>query len=755
MKNSLECPLIPMGALTGKPDKAFLTETLEAYRSVGVTQFLLYPRSGCELDYLSEEWFAVCEHILKEAERLGFTSIWLYDEFNWPSGTCGGRVLQDNPEYALQFIAANPDNGFQPLVRQNPQMSSLLNPDAVAKFIRLTHDAYAARFQEYFGRIIKGVFSDEPGIAYFTRGVPADAFRMPYYPGMEDDYKKMTGGELFADIQRGLQVSNEFFRIPCQKLLAERFRSCFVEPVSSWCQKHGLLLTGHLMDEYEPLRALYASGHPLRALSAFTLPGMDEIFTRSSISDIEWITFGTLMYAAEKQGNKGALAELFALGPADLTPTKIVRQIWLAASFGINHYVMAVSALDHRGNIPKPAYFHPFTRTQPWFDAYPELAKEATEASSTATLERECRVAVRYPYTPVPITSLLKRLTSLQYSWKLVLPEEETDADVILTFVPVGIQEEKSGAIAFDFDCLEHEILQKQNLRTAKVENPDGSLADDLFIRCFIDGSVTVIDFSGRDRNLVLDRKGVKSNFLLRAEGVTRFPGWQVALDRPNTMRCFFTETKCTFNLLEDIPDLRICVRHCGPQVKLLLDGKPVETTEPCTDLPQGFIELYRQTTPLALTPGAHEITWLNPEPYPYPYFPEAILTGAFAATPDHSLSRYKDDGAGLFGYAGKISQKATLKIPVDALKISFPVENLAAELFLDGQPLGQRLHAPYTWLLPQGVQGKEATITLVRMTSCAPIFGTEVFTRPGIWHPGFQPNVQNVPAPFCEIIWE
>ena len=744
-----------MAALTGKPDKAFLTETLEAYRKVGVTQFLLYPRSGCELEYMSDEWFAVCEHILKEAERLGFTSIWLYDEFNWPSGTCGGKVLQDNPEYALQFIAANPDNGFQPFVRQNPQMSSLLNPDAVAKFIRLTHEAYAARFKQYFGRLIKGIFSDEPGIAYFTRGIPADAFRMPYYPGMEDDYRNMTGGELFADIQRGLQVSSEFYRIPCQKLLAERFRTSFVEPVSSWCQNHGLLLTGHLMDEFEPMRALYASGHPLRALSAFSLPGMDEIFTRTSIADIEWLTFGTLMYAAEKQGNCGALAELFALGPADLTPAKLVRQIWLAASFGINHYVMAVSALDHRGNIPKPGYFHPFTRTQPWFDAYPQLATEATEAAATATMEREYRVAVRYPYTPVPLTSLLKSLTSLQYSWKLVLPDEETDADVILNYLPNGIQEEKSGALAFDFDCLETGVLKKLDLRSAKVVTPDGSLADNLFIRCFKDGSVTVIDFSGKDRNLMLDRKGVKSNFLLRAEGVVRFPGWLVALDRPNTMRCFFTDTKFRFNLADEISYLRLCVRNCGPEVKLLLDGKAVEATEPCTGLPQGFMELYRQTTPLALTPGTHEITWLNPEPYQYPYFPETILTGMFAATPDHNLSRYKFDGVGLFGYAGKISQTSTVKIPVDACKISFAVENLAAELFLDGQSLGQRLHAPYTWLLPQNSQGKEAEITLVRMTSCAPIFGTEAFMSPGIWHPGFQPATQNAPAPFCEIIWE
>jgi hypothetical protein len=206
---------------------------------------------------------------------------------------------------------------------------------------------------------------------------------------------------------------------------------------------------------------------------------------------------------------------------------------------------------------------------------------------------------------------------------------------------------------------------------------------------------------------------------------------------------------------VDDIPDLRLCGRAFGPEVHFLLDGKAVEATEPCTGLPQGFKELYKQTIPLALTSGTHEITWLNPEPYQYPYFPEAILTGLFAATQDHNLSRYKNDGVGLFGYAGKVSQTAIVKIPVDACKISFAVDNLAAELFFDGESLGQRLHAPYTWVLPQGTQGKEATISLVRMTSCGPIFGSDVFKTQGIWHPGFQTNAQNVPAPFCEIIWE
>ncbi|MBQ6472544.1 MAG: hypothetical protein IJJ33_11210 [Victivallales bacterium] len=82
-----DCPLIPMGAITGTPDRASLASTLEKWRAVGVTQFMIYARSGCEEEYLSPQYMELCRWICSEAQRLHFSAIWLYDEFNWPSGT--------------------------------------------------------------------------------------------------------------------------------------------------------------------------------------------------------------------------------------------------------------------------------------------------------------------------------------------------------------------------------------------------------------------------------------------------------------------------------------------------------------------------------------------------------------------------------------------------------------------------------------------------------------------------------------------
>ena len=87
MKN----PLIVMSAVTGKPDYEQIFNYMKMLKSNGISQAMLYPRAGCELDYLTDEWFVAIDNFIQSAKQLDM-NIWLYDEFNWPSGGCGGAV---------------------------------------------------------------------------------------------------------------------------------------------------------------------------------------------------------------------------------------------------------------------------------------------------------------------------------------------------------------------------------------------------------------------------------------------------------------------------------------------------------------------------------------------------------------------------------------------------------------------------------------------------------------------------------------
>ena len=751
-----ENPLIPMGAITGTPSKGLISETLQSYKEVGITQFLIYPRTGCELEYMSEEWLNTCRFILEEAERLDFTSIWLYDEYNWPSGRCNNQVMKTNSDFEMKQMCVYPQNGeYHFAIRSNPNMADLLNPAAVECFINLTHEKYAQYLGKYMGNLLKGIFTDEPEIGHFSYANKEDILRLPYYPGLEEDYAELTQSNLKNDIKAGLKNGSMFFMNSCNKLLAKRFRKIFVDKINEWCSAHNILFTGHLMSESSSGKAQKCNGHPLEILSGFSLPGMDEIFTWNSIETMEWLTFGTLMYAIEKQGNKGGLAELFALGPCDLSFNRMRQQIWMAALFGVDHYVLAVAALDHRGNIEKGDYFNPFTRTQAWFEGFKELGIEAANAAGYAGKERVYQVNVRYPYSPTPLTNLLKHLVESQYSWKLIHPHDKADANIVLAFDKDEIYDEKSNEYFRDYPNMRSWLAQNIN-KLPLVETPEGKKVSDIFIRHFKDGSVVVIDLSGTSRVLCIKRNGQELLFKLEKNGIARFPGWEISFDRENTLRADFKDGEFRFVLAEEIDNFVLAIRNYGDIPELLLDDHEIEFSNICNKLPQGITELYLESSQLNLKAGNHLLKLRNAIE-DSAYLPLAIFIGKFAKEKENILLKHGDFRNNLYGYSGKITQNAKIEVPVNASIIRLEPDDLCTELWINGKSCGKRLWAPFEWLLPAGVQGKTVEIKIERLTSCGPIFGEKAFETLNM-HELFgkcKPDNSVPMRPCCEIIWK
>ena len=65
-----------------------------------------------------------------------------------------------------------------------PPAGDILNPDAVACFMRLTHDRYYRHLQEFFGSTIIAMFTDEPQLMGRYPLRPIDP--KPYTPGLVD-----------------------------------------------------------------------------------------------------------------------------------------------------------------------------------------------------------------------------------------------------------------------------------------------------------------------------------------------------------------------------------------------------------------------------------------------------------------------------------------------------------------------------------------------------------------------------------------
>ncbi|MCR4575744.1 MAG: hypothetical protein K5787_18450, partial [Lentisphaeria bacterium] len=429
MKN----PLIPMSAVTGRPTKDFIKWFMGEFRRVGITQFLVYPRAGCEIPYLSEEWFTTVGWILETAEELGFESVWLYDEFNWPSGQCGGRVMAEKPEYGTQYLTAEQiaDGTVTFTVDIDGKYPNLLNPDAVDFFIQTTHEEYYRRFGNHFGKLIKGIFTDEPSFAYATTLLmpnTSSKIQIAWYPEIEEDYKCLTGRDLKDDMKRQFEGTAKLeFINAYHEMVGKRFRETFFDKIRNWCDAHNILLTGHLMAEHN-IHALRFNGDPLLAIDGFSMPGMDEINTSTTLDRIEWQTLGTARYGIEKRGN-GGLAELFALGPANMPALKYRQMIWLVAMFGIDHYLMAVAQFQSQGNIYKKGWYNPTTPAQTWFDCYEVLGWDAERAASFASRAVMPEIEIRYAEYEPNQPEMLKKLVAAQRSWKFIHRNEKASAN--------------------------------------------------------------------------------------------------------------------------------------------------------------------------------------------------------------------------------------------------------------------------------------------------------------------------------------
>jgi hypothetical protein len=781
-------PLIPFGAMTGKPTKSQLKKYLDSYKSVGIDQFQIYARSGLELEYMGDEWLDVCEYIIEYASENAI-SVWLYDEYNWPSGSCKGQVVRQDENFAAKKIVVwrnsvtlGKHNYFWE-VTSVPLYPDILNPKAVESFISLTHEKYYKRFSKYFGTVIKGFFTDEPSPMYAAgHKTSGSLLELIYWDGLEYEYNQYTNQDFRVDVESYLKGNTppnlweDYFY-----LLGQRFKTSFFDPIREWCNQHNVLFTGHLMDESITSKALLAMGNPMSVINSFSLPGIDEIYTWTNTESIEWITMKMVEDAAINIGN-GASAELFALGPSDMTLSKRRQMIWLSALHGINHYFFSLASLDARANIEKPDYYNPITVIQPWFDATKELGEDAKKAALYAQKKGIQEIAIRYPQkltaslfhskeqSGYNLRGLIQNLVSCQWNPRLISEDEShiSDYSAILTLTSNGIVEEKSGK---KFEFLEElsSWLDNNIERTTIVESKGGKLLENVLIKNYDDGTVCVVSLLDNPLgDVVLKRAGSKPViFELPANGVFTYTSGQYIskynnvlnlsveellpyqLTSTNTIRAVFDETGIfEFTLSENIEDLSFAVRNYNDTVRVKLDGIELSTTVSCQFLPEGLKELYLESGKISLQAGKHTLALIT-ESLDYPYFPSAFISGNFGKNEGNLLTRLPESISlsgyrrqGLKEYVGSIS--FTQKIALNKFEyLSIDTQGLVTEVFINGKSIGKKAWAPFRWKIPQQYKNKKVVLGIRIWTSIGPLFGEypQEAGKEGSWLKRFAPK--------------
>ena len=92
----------PFWFLNDKLENQELQKQLALMRSKGVTNCIPHGRSGFVGGYLDDQWFDNIKTILED-KRKHDEPVWIYDEFNWPAGTCN-RTITKEEKFREQYL---------------------------------------------------------------------------------------------------------------------------------------------------------------------------------------------------------------------------------------------------------------------------------------------------------------------------------------------------------------------------------------------------------------------------------------------------------------------------------------------------------------------------------------------------------------------------------------------------------------------------------------------------------------------------
>lgn len=261
-------------------------------------------------------------------------TLWIYDEYQWPSGSAFGQVLDTNEAWratgiehiqmplskakgsfnlrehdiTLKLATLRADGKTYVLdtdgtslafdmtaeikgecmldvyvlrytdthVQNREDFSTLyhvdtLRPDSVARFIELTHQHYKDAFGENFS-MVEAFFTDEP-----SQGNRDLENYVVWTDGLEQAFKEKYGYELeIALLFEGHDDKAQRMRIHYYSLVADLFKTSYIDQIEAWCAQNGVASSGHLLFEENMNDHVETYGGDfMQIIGSMAIPGVD------------------------------------------------------------------------------------------------------------------------------------------------------------------------------------------------------------------------------------------------------------------------------------------------------------------------------------------------------------------------------------------------------------------------------------------------------------------------------------------------
>lgn len=413
-----------------------IRSTLEDFNRQNVNMAFVHPRPGLVTPYLTEDWFKLWDVALDEASKRGM-KIWIYDENSYPSGFAGGYVPNAFPElrgagldvvfmnslldndgkwqagdcvkYVIEQLSDGstidrtnevlnakthdtsiPDkspNGIRWIVGRiqysgtsqwfgGKTYVNLMEKETLDAFIGFTHEAYRKRFANQFGKIIPGVFTDEPNVA------PSGMFS--WCTDFPEEFQRRCGYDLIPHLGSLLEPIGNWKKIRYDyfKTVLEIFIERWHKPMAEYCERVGLEYTGHDWEHEWP----NAHHCPDNMATAFwrQRPAIDLLmnnFSRGVHSQFGNVRAVRELNSVTRQaGRCRSISENYGAGGYDIKFEDLKRLGDWSYALGVNTTDEHLSYISIRG---ARKHDHPqtFSYHSPWFEHYSKLEDYWTRLS--------------------------------------------------------------------------------------------------------------------------------------------------------------------------------------------------------------------------------------------------------------------------------------------------------------------------------------------------------------------------------------
>jgi hypothetical protein len=438
-----------------------LKRQIADFEKMGFGGFHMHSRTGLKTEYLGKEFMKAVKECVAEAKSKDMLA-WLYDEDRFPSGSAGGMVTRDrrfsmrrlffspyspteihklkmNEDDTIFFscddnakllghygVELDDDGQLVNYIRlkkheelpskmtawyaylkidsphswfNNQTYVDTLNPEAIEKFIELTHERYRAAVGEEFGATVPAIFTDEPQFAHkimLNSAKDRENVILPFTDDFPESFK-MDYNEDILD-----QLPEVIWNLPNGKLsriryyyhdhVTKRFVAAFADQLGKWCKENNLILTGHVMGEGSLNLQTCSVGETMRSYRAFQIPGIDILGDR-----YDYTTVKQAQSAARQYDRAGVMCELYGVTDwsFDFVGYK-AQSDWLAA-MGVTVRVPHLAWLSMSGEAKRdyPASIGP---QSPWFKEFHLIEDHAARINTVLTQGKPVvRVGVLHP----------------------------------------------------------------------------------------------------------------------------------------------------------------------------------------------------------------------------------------------------------------------------------------------------------------------------------------------------------------------